>query len=154
MTSTKPYTLNTNTYFGILLKTRFRKRGWLYIFLIAIGFAHLYWFFSNDSYGNLFWAVLCFVIPLFAITYLWRFSLSGINKEFLSQKQLFFDSEKIKLVDASGNEGLIPYDNLLFVKENSNYWLLYIDKTQFFYVPKNIFNNPEDYSRFQNYLQQ
>ncbi len=154
MTETKPFTQLPKTYFGILLKTKFQKKGWLYTLLVAIGCIHLYWFFSNDSYGNLIWAILCFLIPLFVVVYLWRFSVSDENKEFLSEKQLFFDSEKIKIIDANQNEGIIPYQQIQFIKDSPNYWLLYIGKNQFFYIPKNIFNTPEDFDKFQQFIQQ
>ncbi len=152
MTATKPFTQSPKTYFGILLKTRFQKRGWFFILLFALALLHLYWYFNSDTYGNLVWAFICVVILLGIVVYLYQFAHAQSNQEFLSEKQLFFDSEKMKIVDAKGNEGIIPYDNILFTKETSHYWLLYIDRTQFFYIPKSIFNTPEDFQLFQNYL--
>jgi hypothetical protein len=152
MIETNPFILKPKTYFKILLKTRLQKQGWIYGLLTVVGLLHLYWYFTNNTYGNLVWAVLCFTIPLFVIVYLYRFSVSDINKDFLSEKQLFFDTSNFKLVDKLGNEGVFTFKDIQFVKETPEYWLLYLGKTQFFYIPKNIFKTNQDKQKFQELI--
>lgn len=152
MIETNSFILKPATYFKILLKKRLQKQGWIYGLLIAIGLLHLYWYFTNNTYGNLVWAVLCFAIPLFVVVYLYRFSLADVNKNFLSEKKLLFNTANFKLIDNQGNEGNFLFKDIQFVKETPKFWLLYLGKNQFFYIPKHIFKTEKDKEKFKQLI--
>jgi hypothetical protein len=155
MIETEKYSQSPKTYFNIVLKTRIKKRGWLYGLIILLGLIHLYLYLINDVESSIVWAIFCFLYPLFIYIYLYRFSYSKDQREFLDEKQLFFDAEKIKIVENDGGQGEFPYSRINRVKTEKDFWMLYISKSQFIYVPKNIFYTEADCKEFeQNILNQ
>ena len=83
---------------------------------------------------------------------LYRYAYSKNQEIFLSERKLFFDSEIIKIVETEGSTSEIPYKKIVAVKNFNEYWMLYLNKEHYVYVPKNIFNTKENFERFEEYI--
>jgi hypothetical protein len=149
MIETRKFTQSTKTYFNIVLRKNIRKRGWLYALLIILGFVHIFLYIFKQQESSIAWMIVCFTYPFVIYIYLYRFAHSKDQAGFLSEKQLFFDEEKIKLVESDGTNGSFPFSRIWSVREEPSFWMLYLSKSQFIYVPKNIFYNEEDFLLFQ-----
>ncbi len=121
------------------------------LFLLG-GAINLYLYLSRDNTSYLIWAILGFGYLLFVYGYLYRFAYAGDKAEFLSEKQLFFNESTIRIEEADGSFGEFPYTRITRIITKELYWMLYISKNQFIYIPKNIFYSKQDLERFEQYI--
>lgn len=152
MIETQKFEQSQKTYFDIVLSTRIRKRWWLYILLIIAGIFHLYQYINTLNYTNLIWSLICLLYPIIIYISLYRFAYSKNQKIFLSERQLFFNSETIKITETDGSISEIPYNKIVKVISKIEYWMLYLNKNNYIYIPKNIFYEKEDLETFEEYI--
>lgn len=149
MIETKAYRLTQETFTNIVMRRLFVKKWWFFMafFLLIcfhINFKGLYKF---DS----FWSYLLIGYPLFYIGYTFFWSRSKSHKDFLAETNLEFDKVSM-LFKKNENEVKIPYKNIKRLETYDQYWLLYISKRNFIYVPKDIFYTKEDLHTFKTYI--
>ncbi|OAD92815.1 hypothetical protein A7A78_02595 [Aequorivita soesokkakensis] len=152
MIETKKFSLSKKLFFNIILKTRIKKSWWLYSLLILIGLVHLYLYIKTTNTSSLVWVIVCLSYPILIYIMLYRYAYSKNQEIFLSERKLFFDSEIIKIDETEGSTSEIPYKKIVSVKNLNEYWMLYLNKDHYFYIPKNIFYTKEDLERFEEYI--
>ena len=152
MTETKPFSQDKKTYFGIVLKTAIRKRWWMYLLVILVSLANLYYYAVNGRSSNLIWAIVGFGYIVFILVHLYLFAYDKDKEDFLSEKQLFFNDEAFRMEETTGGFGEMPFSRIKNVVDNEKFWMLYIGKNQFFYVPKDIFYSETDFERFRQLI--
>lgn len=152
MIETKKFEQSQKIYFDIVLSTRIRKSWWLYILLIIVGIFHLYQYINTLNNSNLMWSLACLLYPVIIYISLYRFAHSKNQKIFLSERQLFFNSEIFKIVENDGSFSEIPYTKIANTVSKVEYWMLYLNKNNYIYVPKNIFYKKEDFEKFEEYI--
>ncbi|QHI34808.1 hypothetical protein IMCC3317_01520 [Kordia antarctica] len=149
MIETKAYQLTQDTFTKIVMQRLFIKKWWIFaLFLLAICY---YLFADNQSVADSFLTFLIFGYPLFYIGYTFYWSRSKNHKGLLAETNLEFDDATM-LFKKNDNEIKIPYKNIIRLEDYEKYWLLYISKTNFIYVPKNIFHTEDDFIMFLTYI--
>ncbi|SFZ94562.1 YcxB-like protein [Flaviramulus basaltis] len=145
MIHTKKYSLTKKDYTKIILLKRLKKSWWLYLFMFVLGILYLPKF-GEDSFST-FFTIFSFSYPFVMFTYLYFWANSKDHQPIFSETHLSFDNENIYL-KRNGNESKITSNSIQKVISNTKYWMLYISKGQFIYIPKNIFYSNEDYNKF------
>lgn len=69
------------------------------------------------------------------------------------ERTLSFNRKVMIFEMLNGMKDEIPFDTLVDIKEQPEYWMLYIAKGQFIYVPKDAFRSEEDRSEFFGLIQ-
>jgi hypothetical protein len=152
MTETKPFSQDKKTYFSIVLNTAIKKRWWMYLLVLLVSLANIYYYVVAGRSSHLVWSLVGFGYLLFILIHLYIFAHSKDKDEFLSEKQLFFNDDAVRLEESSGGFGEIPYTRIKKVVDKSNFWMLYLSKNQFLYVPKDIFYSETDFERFRQLI--
>ena len=149
MIETKAYQLTQDTFTKIVMRRLFIKKWWFFaLFFLVIC---LYLWNNNQSEISSFLKFLLFGYPLFYIGYTFFWSRSKNHEGLLAETNLAFD-ETSMLFKKNANEVKIPYKNITRLEDYEQYWLLYISKRNFIYVPKNIFYIEEDQQTFKTYI--
>lgn len=152
MIETQKFKQSQKTYFDIVLSTRIRKRWWLYILLIFAGIFHLYLYINTLNYTNLIWSLMCLLYPIIIYISLYRFAYLKNQKIFLSERKLSFNSEIFKITETDGSVSEVPYNKIVKIISKIEYWMLYLNKNTYIYIPKNIFYKKEDLETFEEYI--
>lgn len=118
------------------------------LFLVG-GCVNLYLYLTRDEPSYIIWTVIGFGYLLFIYIYLYRFAYAKDKEDFLSEKQLFFNDSTIRIEEADGGFGEFPFTRINRIIDKGTFWMLYISKNQFLYIPKDIFYSEEDFERFQ-----
>ncbi|MDX5419008.1 MAG: YcxB family protein [Hymenobacteraceae bacterium] len=146
MIQTSTYNLSPKTYFKILVENRLRRFWWLYLLIIVFSLSSLDRF-GNDSFITAYIIVSAVYLPGLII-YLYFWAVSPKNKNLFIPRFLTLD-ETMMTSSSEGNfHSEIPLKLILKAVERKSYWLLYIAKSQFLYIPKAVFTSPEDLATF------
>lgn len=151
MIQTKDFSLSKKEYIKIVLITRFKKSWWLFLLMILIGILSLPKF-GTDSFST-FFVIFSFSYPFLISIYLYLSASSKDHKPIFSKTKLSFNNEKL-IFERQGNESKIIPDSIQKVLSKNEYWLIYISKGQFIYVPKNIFHNSDNFESFSQLIEQ
>lgn len=145
MIQTKSFKLTRNIYAKIIIAKRLKKSWWLYALMVILGVLYLPKF-GKDHFST-FFVIFSFLYPLAIITYLYFWANSKGHQPIFSETKLSFD-ESFLYFERNNNETKLSPDTIQNTVSHSDYWLLYISKGQFIYIPKNIFFSEEDYYKF------
>ncbi|XMO86505.1 YcxB family protein [Algibacter sp. AS12] len=151
MIETKAFSLTKENYYKIVLLTRFKKSWWLYLIMILIAIFNLPKF-GNDSFST-FFIIFSFSYPFIISIYLYFWTSLKGHKPIFSKTHLSFNNEYLHFKRA-GNESKLVANSIQKAVSKNNYWLIYIAKSQFIYVPKNIFHNVNDLEAFSKLIKQ
>lgn len=145
MTETKPYQLTQEIYTKLIIGQRLKRSRWIYIASIVLGVLVLV---IKPEFGpkGLF-PFLLIGYPLFSVVYLYFWSRSKKLAPIFETMKLSFD-KKHMYVERNGTESKIPYKNIQNVQSEAHFWMIYISKGMFIYVPKNIFLSDADFETF------
>lgn len=146
--STKPYTVSRNEYFAVFMKYYLSRAWWMLLILLGIFALNLYqqpdnWFIPSIM-------ILFVVLFVFAI---WRSLGSSANKTIFQVRQFHFEKDSITAVLEDGKIGTQPLNSIQFVSKTEQYYLLFVKKTMFYYVPKSVFESAEDLQAFEKLFQ-
>jgi hypothetical protein len=86
---------------------------------------------------------------MFAYLYFW--SKSKDHQPIFAEKKLSFDNDFIYF-KSNENETKFNPKNIQKVISTTRYWMLYLSKGQFIYIPKDIFFTEEDYNKFSDLI--
>ena len=145
MVKTKAYAISKQEYTKIVIQRRFEKSWWLYVLMIILGTFHLQKF-GEDNFSS-FFTIFAFSYPFLTVAYLYFWTNSKGHKPIFSETSLSFDDDYLYF-ERNGNETKLDSSTIQKVISNTTYWMLYISKGQFIYIPKNIFYSNEDYNKF------
>jgi len=144
MIDTKTYRLTRKEYTQAFLNTLSRNALKLIPFILLWGLL-LAW---NVGYFQIIYIIFALIAVSFIL--LWWFSSKNL-KPFFAETQLQFDEEYIYFTK---NDETFKWKFALLTKvvSEEKYWLVYNTKTQYIYVPKNIFLTEKDKTTFKSYL--
>ncbi|MEW5820861.1 MAG: YcxB family protein [Cyanobacteriota bacterium] len=143
---TKEFELTEKEIFkiGITFQLLPKIKWDIFYIILGIGFIASNIDIITTSIG-IFLIVISILSPLINIMHLKQYSKSRQIKAFLGKRLMIIDDNFIDTKLANGNEGKYKVNNIVKVLEQKEYLLLYINKKEFLYVPKNAFKNQEDY---------
>ena len=152
MITTKPIAISKNKLLAITLLRYVKKRWWMIIALLFFGiYLSLK---ENPEKFDTFFMFFCLLYPLLIVIQYWFWVNSAQNKVFLSERIYEIHENKITArVDADtfstvDKQHIISHDSLL------GSYLLYLSKSQFFYIPADAFVSESDLNWFkEHYIQ-
>lgn len=142
MITTEKIQLTSLDLFKILLITYFKKKWWLFLLIWAMG-ASLFLDSRNDSFAD-FFVVFAISYPIYFLIFYWRYANSKDNKIFLLERYYGISEDKIVGILDDGTESPIKLEHFIKVVELKKFYLLYISKSQFIYIPKDSFKSESD----------
>ena len=151
MIQTKEFSLTKKKYTKIVLLIRFKKSWWLYLLMFLLGLFHLPKF-GNDNFST-FFVLFSFSYPFIISIYLYFWAGSKDHQPIFSKTKLSFNDEYL-FFERDGNESKLMPNSIQKVLSKNDYWLIYLSKGQFIYIPKNIFHNVDDFESFSRLIKQ
>ena len=150
MIECKPFKQSKEEYFKLILKVQIKKKWWIILLVIILS---IYNSLMNEGEpGYIIWIFAPVILILVYYIQIRRFAFSNKNKIFFTERKLFFNNKIMRFNLDSGIIDEVPYNNVIEVKSEEKYWMAYISKGQFIYIPKNIFYTNDDFEHFQEYL--
>ena len=153
MIKTKKFSLTNHDYFKIIITIYFKRRWWIISLMLFIGL--LFLLKKDKDSLEYFLIFLGFIYPILILIQFWRFAISKENKIFLAER--FFEISKDSLTGKlnDGSEDVIKKENFIRTLELKKYYLLYISKSQFIFIPKEVFMDQKDKDWFiREYIKQ
>ncbi len=142
MIETNKFKLSEKEYYKILFLNTFIYRQWFVLVLIIVMilgiFSERYW--------------LCLLLPLYLIIfplYLFSFVKKSNNPAIRHDMIISFDDKFIFGKLSDGSENKLNMENIIKIRNRNKYYLLYISKHQFIYIPKIAFKSNSDRETFE-----
>jgi hypothetical protein len=92
--------------------------------------------------------IVGFGYPVFIVAYLYYWVRSKDNNQIYQERKFTFFDDYMMVETQNGAKTEFPYSEIHNVIERKNVFLIYISKTQFFYIPKNVFKSDIDFEGF------
>lgn len=141
---TNKFELTPAEFFNILVRNYLKKRSWVIVVLIAMGgFAY---YFSDD----LTFLFIYLIYPVILLLRFWLYANSRDNKILFRRRNIELSSEKLMTYYEDGTTNSIRLENLRKLERTKTYYLLFITKGTFYYVPFNAFKNVADQHLFEH----
>ena len=106
--------------------------------------------------GNIlpFLVIMGLIYPVFSFFYLYFWAVSDKNRAVFLKRNLEFNEDYLTIHVNDGTENRIPFKRVVKSIETRTFYLLYIARAQFIYIPKNSFASEEDLLIFENRIQE
>jgi len=142
---TNQISLTKKQYFGILAINWIITRWWMLALIFCAAFI-------LKSEIGLFLKIFSFFYPIAVAIYLWHYAKTKQNKAFFKERYYKIDGSAMYCETEDNETGTVNLDTIVKVKNRRNYYLIYLSKAQFFYIPVKAFKNQEDARRFTQIL--
>jgi hypothetical protein len=146
MIETETFALNPRQYFRIIATNRLRKSWWLFAGILVLALLYLPRFFEDDL--SKFFVLFSVFYPIYSFGHLWYFAHTKENKAIYKPRSFVIDDIKLASDSEDGLKSEIPFSSIVRVVERKAFWMLYIAKGQFIYLPKSAFRSEEDEAAF------
>jgi len=147
---TQHFKLQPNTYFKIMATARLQRNWWMYLGYFTFALFFLKDFHQSDLTS--FMVIFGFAYPPLIFGYLYYWAQSQRNQAFFMERKMIFDKDKITSIDQDGAHNIFFWKHVFKVLAGPNYWLLYVAKGQFIYLPKDAFHNEADKQTISDFL--
>lgn len=148
MITTHPIKLTSKKLFEISIMTYIKRKWWLFVWIW--GLAIILLMNKNKDSFDIFLILFCILFPLLLIIQFWRYAYSKQNKIFLLERYYEIEPDMITGIMQDGTSQPIKIEHFIKVIKSSKYYLMYIAKAQFIYVPFDSFKTPSDKEWFDN----
>jgi YcxB-like protein len=139
---TRQFRLTPNSYYKVIMRLHFKKFWWLYA-IILLG-ALVTTFDETKEPFDYFMIIVGYAyIPLISIYY-YFWATSRKNKLLFAPRTVTFRENFLEIHTTEEVHSEITLRHVFKLVEQSDCLLLYIAKSQFIYIPKNAFINPND----------
>ena len=95
--------------------------------------------------------ILLIFLVLFIFS-IWRRLGAAANKTIFTAESYHFENGIITAKLENQQETKLPINRILNVDKENSYYLLFVNKSAFYYLPKHVFNNDEDFAQFEEML--
>lgn len=138
---TKRFQLSKNQYIKLAFANILRQQWWVPIVLSSASIGLF-------VYTKSWWAITPIILLMLYLAF-WWIQFYGVTK--LEQNQLLFDrltyqiSAQQIIVALNPKHGMpISWKDIQYGKQGKDYFLLFLSRAQFIYLPFKIFNNPNE----------
>ncbi|MGZ5244879.1 MAG: YcxB family protein [Bacteroidia bacterium] len=142
---TKPFKMTKQAFFRLLFTDFLSKAILTYIVIIILILFFIVYPKEFIAYYLFIPLIMAFLLPLFAAARYWLFVNSSSNKSLYITKQITVNNEKLISESESGNKSIIQLSNITKIKKHKHYTLLYLDASNFIYLPVNAFQSNDEY---------
>lgn len=144
MIDTKLYRLTKKQYIRVFIKTLRRNALKLIPFILLWGLL-LGWYIG---YFLVLYTIFALVVLSFIV--LWWFSAKNLTP-FYAETHLRFDDEFL-YISKNNTTSQWKFTQIIKMVSENDYWLLYLTKTEYLYVSKDIFLTEKDKTTFKLYI--
>ncbi len=137
--------LTKRQYFNVLVINWIVTRWWILVLIFCTAFV------LKTEVGN-FLKVFSFLYPVFVVIYLWYYAKTKQNKAFFKERYYKIDGSTMYCETKDNETGNVNLDTVVKVMKRKNYYLVYLSKVQFFYIPVKAFKSQEDAEMFNQLL--
>ncbi len=142
---TNQISLTKKQYFNILVINWIATRWWILVIFFCTDFI------LKTEVGN-FFKVFSFLYPVFVVIYLWFYAKTKQNIAFFKERHYKIDGSTMYCETKDNETGTVNLDTVVKVMKRRNYYLVYLSRAQFFYIPVKAFKNREDIGTFTQIL--
>ncbi len=150
---THPYDFSQRELFRLTLRAYFVRQGWGYlvaaVFIIGLTILNGRSLFSIVLL-TIFAALVLMGIPFY---FVWRYAHHPSRQAFLGRRRCQFNADGLRFFSDKGTASL-AWRDVPYVARTADYYLFFVDKMQFFYVPFAAFKTVADREHIDHYLQQ
>ena len=114
--------------------------------LIGFGLWNIY------QYEEYFVATIIFIFLGLFVFAIWRRLGSAANKTVFGAESFHFENGTITAKLDNGQETKLPISRILNIVKEKNYYLLFVNKSAFYYLHKSVFDNAQDYADFEEMI--
>lgn len=140
--------LTSKKFFGILIKTYLKKKWWLLAWIWALILILL--LDNNNDSIELFLIFFLLLYQVLLVIQFRRYAYSKENKVFMLERHYEIEPDIINGIMEDGTIQPLKTAHFIKVVQSSKYYLLYIAKSQFLYLPIDSFSNSNDKQWFEN----
>ena len=147
---TQPFDFTKVTYFKIMVTEYFKKRWWFFGILLLLALFAL--FYVQDTYlaANVLSIAVLFGIAMILI--FWLYANNYKRKAIFQPRYYRIDENWIETRLHDGTVNRFELKKIKKITADKHYFLLYITKDHFFYIPLSSFKTPEDVEDFKNII--
>jgi hypothetical protein len=149
MIKTKEFSFPKSIYRKILIANSLKRSLWALVFLVIIAF---YQSTKGPSSMLLFLSALPVVYLSYLVVRCCIHANSKVHRLFFKERVFEVDNQNIDIIFKDGTASKIQINNIARVVKNSRYYLLFLTKKQFIYVPLFAFRTPGDINNFDSIL--
>lgn len=142
MITTAPIKLTSKKLFEITLITYLKRKWWLFVWIW--GLAIILLLNTNKDPLDIFLIFFLVLFPIVLVIQFWRYAYSKQNKLFMLERYYEIETDLITGKMGDGTSQPIKIEHFIKVISSSKYYLMYIAKAQFIYVPYDSFKNLTD----------
>jgi len=140
--------LTSKKFFIILITTYIKKKWWLLAWIWALILILL--LDNNKDSIELFLVLFLFLFQILLVVQYWRYAYSKENKVFLLERHYEIAPGIISASMEDGTLQPLKTEHFIKVFKTKEYYLLYIAKAQFIYLPVDSFSNSTDKQWFED----
>lgn len=149
MIKTKEFPFPKSIYIKILVFNSLKRSLWAFVFMIVLaGY--------QATKGPSLTLLLIAVLPVLLLSYIvfrcWMHSNTKTHRLFFKERTFEINSKDIDIILKDGSTSKIQINDIARVVKNSSYYLLFLTKKQFIYVPLSAFKTPGDVNGFDSIL--
>jgi hypothetical protein len=148
MIKTQEIKITANEFFRLILSIYLTKRWWLvawiWILIIVILF--------NGQIGLIEIALLSFILifQVIIVAQYWIYAHSKDNRIYLSSRHYEIDANQVVERMEDGTSSTIKNERFIKVVKTKKYYLLYVARNEYIYLPFRAFESPSDLEWFEN----
>ena len=116
--------------------------------LVLIGFS--VW--NVYKYEEYFVASILLIFLILFVFAIWRRLGAAANKTVFSAQSYHFENGIITAKLENKQETKLPIERILNIVKEKNYYLLFVNKSAFYYLPNTVFNTEEDFTHFEQMI--
>jgi len=148
--TTKTYVIDKNALFKLLVSHRYIKRWWISAVAFVCVTAVLYFFMNADTTTSVMTLGVVIILGTAStLLSIWRFVNGKGARIFYLSRHYVMDTEKISSFLEDGSTNTIMIKNFIKTDELGGYYLLYLTKGQYVFIPRTAFKTPEDQQWFE-----
>ena len=151
-TTLAPHTLSARMHFGIILRRRLQSLWYVYLIFFGVGVYFLFLDQNPDQMGR-FLGVVGMVYPFSTVLSAWVYTRRQSASHFYQEREIMLRGDVMEV--RFGEEEFNSHTLKTFIKaeQYTNYWLLYMNKTQYYIIPRSAFDSDETEAQFAEHLE-
>lgn len=148
MIKTQDIKLTANEFFRLILSVYLKKRWWLvaWIWILTV----ILLLSRHIGLVEIILLALIILFQLVIIAQYWFYAHSKDNSLYLSSRYYEIDSDQVVELMEDGTSSTIKTERFIKVLKTSEYYLLYVGRNEYIYLPVGAFESLVDREWFEN----
>lgn len=148
MIRTRNIELTSDEFFYLLLTIYLKKRWWVLAWVWIMIFILL--FSANMGYTEFMLILLIILFHIILVAQYWFYAHSKDNQIYLLPRYYEINAEQVVEHMGDGTSSTIKNERFIRMMKTGKYYLLFVAKNEYIYLPVTAFESPEDQEWFEN----